>query len=446
MQKCHNCKADICGEASAYIAGSDDEPLLDFSTSKLELPLDDDVNVAQPPIFCYRCEMAQSMSSQTQIQSSHSSSHSPDARGAITHQEYTRCYLRHDDEGQELPDILDFSHCHTVPNVNTPSSRAKTRLSVTAVLCLVFMIGEWVGGYLANSLAIMTDAAHLFSDFGSLLVSLFSIWLSTQSPSKKMSYGYHRAEVLAALASVIVIWLVTGVLVYLAIERIIHGEYDIDANTMLIVSGIGVTINIIMGVILHGGCSLHGHSHEGHGYGHGHHLPISAENTAINHSNENINVRAAFIHVIGDFIQSIGVLVAAFIIKYRPEYAIADPICTFLFSWIVMLTTVGVFRDTVYILMESFPKTIPYHAIASSLTDLENVCAVHDLHVWSLNIGQVAVTAHLALDPSADSEKVLRAASALVSYRYGINRSTFQLEKYDPAIMDNCHFCLPPQD
>lgn len=133
---------------------------------------------------------------------------------------------------------------------------------------------------MSNSLAVMTDAAHMLSDFTSFLVSLFAIWVSARPPSKKMSFGYYRAgiqiirelfhiglcsiinisfcvlEILGALFSVLVIWILTGVLIYLAIDRIIHQDYDIDANTMIIVSSIGVVMNIAMGAILHGGQKL----------------------------------------------------------------------------------------------------------------------------------------------------------------------------------------------
>lgn len=133
---------------------------------------------------------------------------------------------------------------------------------------------------MSNSLAVMTDAAHMLSDFTSFLVSLFAIWVSARPPSKKMSFGYYRAgiqvikelfyiglcsiinisfcvlEILGALFSVLVIWILTGVLIYLAIDRIIHQDYDIDANTMIIVSSIGVVMNIAMGAILHGGLKL----------------------------------------------------------------------------------------------------------------------------------------------------------------------------------------------
>nr|XP_035970476.1 zinc transporter 2 isoform X2 [Halichoerus grypus] len=175
--------------------------------------------------------------------------------------------------------------------------RARRQLYVASAICLVFMIGEVVGGYLAHSLAVMTDAAHLLTDFASMLVSLFSLWMSSRPATKTMNFGWQRAEILGALLSVLSIWVVTGVLVFLAVERLISGDYEIEGGTMLITSGCAVAVNIIMGLTLHQ--SGHGHSHD------------------TGQQQENPSVRAAFIHVIGDFLQSIGVLVAAYILYFK---------------------------------------------------------------------------------------------------------------------------------
>lgn len=107
------------------------------------------------------------------------------------------------------------------------------------------MIAEVIGGYLSSSLAIATDAAHLLTDFASFMISLFSLWMATRPATKTMSFGWYRAEVIGALTSVLLIWVVTGVLVYLAVQRIIYKEYEIEATIMLITSAIGVLVNIM---------------------------------------------------------------------------------------------------------------------------------------------------------------------------------------------------------
>ncbi len=228
--------------------------------------------------------------------------------------------------------------------------KARNKLILASILCLFFMVLEIIGGFLANSLAIATDAAHLLTDFASFMISLFSLWVASRPATRRMSFGWHRAEVIGATVSVLLIWVVTGILVYVAIERIVSKNYEIDATIMLITSGVGVLVNIIMGCTLHQ--HGHGHSHGGGG-GHGHaHDSNDPETLARLSEKENINVRAAFIHVLGDFLQSLGVFVAALIIYFKPEWVIIDPICTFIFSVLVLFTTVRILKDTMNVLME----------------------------------------------------------------------------------------------
>lgn len=353
--------------------------------------------------------------------------------------------------GRELE---TWDHCHQKSSDALKSAKARNQLISASVLCLLFMIAEAVGGYLSNSLAVMTDAAHMLSDFTSFLVSLFALWVSSRPPSKKMSFGYYRAEILGASMSVLIIWILTGVLLYMAVDRLVHPDYDIDADAMIIVSVIGVVMNIAMGVVLHGGlCDKlntvhHGHTHGGGG-GHGHshaedrNHSHSHSNGSSNHSHsaQNMNVRAALIHVIGDLVQSIGVLIAAIIIKYWPELRVADPICTFLFSGLVLATTVGLVRDASHVLMEGVPRNIDYNQVRFDLKSIDGVYAVHDLHIWSLTLDRNALTAHLALGSSAESEKVLKSATRILQNKYGIKHSTVQVERYTASIMEICPRC-----
>ena len=140
----------------------------------------------------------------------------------------------------------DWNHCHS-PDGSRSSldAAARRKLVIACVLCLLFMCAEAVGGYLANSLAIATDAAHLLTDLASFLISLFSLWLASRPASKKYNFGWHRAEVVGALTSVLMIWVITGILVYIAIQRLINKEYEINAPIMLITAGVGVLVNIM---------------------------------------------------------------------------------------------------------------------------------------------------------------------------------------------------------
>ncbi|KAK2855922.1 hypothetical protein Q5P01_004657 [Channa striata] len=288
-------------------------------------------------------------------------------------------------------------------------------------------------GYLAHSLAIMTDAAHLLTDFGSMMVSLFSLWISSRPPTKTMNFGWHRSEILGAFISVMSIWIVTGALVYLAIERIVRNDYEIDGH-------------VIMAYILHHSTTFHAH---GSGYhqidedgqspvthGHGHTLLSGHGNTS---------VRAAFIHVVGDLLQSVGVMVAAIIIYFRPEYKVADPICTFLFSVFVLCTTVTILRDVFRILMEGSPKGIEFNSVKEVLLSVKAVKSMHCLHLWALTLGQALVSVHLAIEEGADPQSVLQEATDLLNTKFGFYSVTIQVELYTED-MSHCSHCQDPSD
>jgi zinc transporter 2 len=354
--------------------------------------------------------------------------------------------------GAEELGALD--HCHTVVPHRNHAAKAKKKLMAASCLCLLFIVGEVIGGYLSGSLAIMSDAAHMFSDFASFLVSLFAIHLGSRKPTKKYTFGYYRAEALGALFTVTIIWFVTGVLLYLAISRLVSGDFQVNPNPMMIVASCAVLFNIILGLLLHGVPHSHGHSHGGGGGSGGHHghshiadeseaADDDVDSTTTKKSHQHLNLRAAMIHVLGDLIQSIGVLISSVIIKMWPEYKNADPVCTLLFSVIVFCTTVTILRDTVRILLESNPDPRDYDAIFNDLFNLDHVIKVHDLHIWSLTTDRIALTVHLAVDGSSGvrREKILQNAIKMLRNKYQIQKTTVQIEDYKASIMNDCEQC-----
>ncbi|XP_046383417.1 zinc transporter 2-like isoform X2 [Ischnura elegans] len=340
---------------------------------------------------------------------------------------------RSDDVILPNPDIsADLGHCHQERS-NAVDVNARRKLITASILCVLFMIGEIVGGVLSGSLAIATDAAHLLTDFASFMISLFSLWVASRPPSRTMSFGWYRAEVIGALTSVLMIWVVTGVLVYLAVERVIHKTFEIDATVMLITSGLGVVVNLIMGCTLH----QHGHSHGGGG-GHSH-------GSGSSHSHEpNINVRAAFIHVLGDFILSFGVFVAALIIYFKPSWAIVDPICTFLFSVLVLMTTITILRDVLIVLMEGMPKGVDFSQVHTTLLNIDGVVRVHNLRIWALSLDKTALSAHLAIRQNVNTQLVLAAASQEIRRSYNFFELTLQVEEFREE-MEDCNQCQCPE-
>jgi len=298
---------------------------------------------------------------------------------------------------------------------------------------------------MAHSLAIMTDAAHLLSDLAGFLISIFALWVSSKEPTSRLSFGFHRAEILGALISVLLIWLLTGVLVYEAVDRI-QNPTDVNGKLMFIVASCGLGVNILMGFILfqadvahsHGGLGGgHGHSHGGDEEDHGH--AHSDDDRALlgNHpkSQKNINVTAAFVHVLGDGIQSIGVMIAAGLIWHNPDWKICDPICTFLFSILVLVTTIRLVKQSAVVLMEGSPEGIDPDEVQKSLEEIKGVTEVHDLHIWSLSVGKPSLSVHMLC--TDDAHAVLQLANDMLSDQYNIHHTTIQVEKEHDQIHCN---------
>ncbi|XP_019368000.1 PREDICTED: zinc transporter 2 [Gavialis gangeticus] len=278
----------------------------------------------------------------------------------------------------------------------------------------------------------MTDAAHLLTDFASMMISLFSLWMASRPATKTMNFGWHRAEILGALLSVLSIWVVTGVLVYLAVERLLSSKYEIQGEAMLITSACAVAVNIMMGVALHQ--TGHGHSH--HGHEHGPHGPDAQPNPS---------VRAAFIHVVGDLLQSVGVLVAAYVIYFKPEYKFMDPVCTFLFSFLVLGTTLTILRDVVLVLMEGTPKGVDFNSVKEILLSIDGVKALHSLHIWALTVSHPVLSVHIAIHENAEAQAVLKEASARLQHEFHFHTTTIQIESYSEDMRD-CQQCQSPFD
>ncbi|XP_075676358.1 proton-coupled zinc antiporter SLC30A2-like [Dermatophagoides pteronyssinus] len=335
----------------------------------------------------------------------------------------------------------ELPHCHFYNEENNRiDEQARFRLILASILCLIFMAIEIAGGLWANSLAIASDAAHLLTDFASFMISLFSIWMASKPASKNMSFGWHRAEVIGALTSILMIWVVTGILCYIATERIVENDFEIQSEIMVITAAIGVVVNIVMGCSLTCGGIPHGHSHGGgmeNGHGHDHSHGFS---TSDHQGKGNINVRAAFIHVLGDFFQSLGVLIASLVIYFYPDYRIIDPICTFFFSIIVLITTLTIMRDVLNVLMEGIPKGIDIKEVQRTLLNIDGVRKVHNLRIWSLSLDKAALSTHLAIEKGKESTHILNATIREIKSRYDIYELTVQIEEYRDEMKD-CQQC-----
>ncbi|URE16469.1 metal tolerance protein [Musa troglodytarum] len=348
------------------------------------------------------------------------------------------------------------------------------KLLIAVVLCIIFMSVEVVGGIKANSLAILTDATHLLSDVAAFAISLFSIWASGWEATPRQSYGFFRIEILGALVSIQLIWLLTGILVYEAIARLLHDTGEVQGVLMFIVSAFGLVVNIVMAVLLghdhghgHGGHDHghgeHGHTHSHVNHGHTHHHEHDAEHgqshaTGHDHAEDsrnkehrepllhpsgeaatsredakektrNINVRSAYLHVLGDSVQSIGVMIGGAIIWWKPEWKMIDMLCTLVFSVIVLVTTIKMLRDILEVLMESTPRQIDATKLEQGLCRLDGVVAIHELHIWAITVGKVLLACHVTITQEADADLVLDTVVGYIKREYNISHVTIQIER-----------------
>lgn len=183
------------------------------------------------------------------------------------------------------------------------------------------------------------------------------------------------------------------------------------------------------------GLALH---QSGHGHSHGNSHDDSSQQ-------QNPSVRAAFIHVIGDLLQSVGVLVAAYIIYFKPEYKYVDPICTFLFSILVLGTTLTILRDVILVLMEGTPKGVDFTTVKNLLLSVDGVEALHSLHIWALTVAQPVLSVHIAIAQNADAQAVLKVARDRLQGKFNFHTMTIQIEKYSED-MKNCQACQGPSE
>lgn len=339
-------------------------------------------------------------------------------------------------------------------------SASMRKLLIAVSLCLVFMSVEVVGGIKANSLAILTDAAHLLSDVAAFAISLFSLWAAGWDATPRQSYGFFRVEILGTLISIQLIWLLAGILVYEAIVRLIHETSEVNGFLMFIVAAFGLVVNVIM-VLLLGHDHGHGHGEHDHGVGHSHGLTVSshhphqeehAKDDQPDHAHEdhshhhdceedhveplldkpkrrNINVQGAYLHVIGDSIQSIGVMIGGGIIWYKPQWKIVDLICTLVFSVLVLGTTIKMLRSILEVLMESTPREIDATKLEQGLIEMEEVVAIHELHIWAITVGKILLACHVKIRPEANADVVLDNVIDYIRREYNISHVTIQIER-----------------
>jgi len=298
----------------------------------------------------------------------------------------------------------DHSHSHSDGHAHhghgshghDHSHGASTRaLGWSLALTLVILVAEGVGGWISNSLALLADAGHVLTDAGALGLSLFVVWLARQQGSSAKTYGYLRWEILAALINGATLLLISVWIVIEALMRFRHPE-PVQGGLMLVVALIGFGVNGVAVWLLHG-------VREG-----------------------SLNVRGAYLHVLGDMLASGGTVVAALVIR-ATGWLGADPVASLVTTVLIMAGAWRLVRESVDVLLEAAPAHIALDTVRTRLEGIAGVESIHDLHVWTVTSGMIAMSAHAIVRESSDHQTVLEQAHDMLQ-TMGIQHVTIQLE------------------
>jgi cobalt-zinc-cadmium efflux system protein len=285
----------------------------------------------------------------------------------------------------------------------TAATRSRPALAVTLVLTCVFVVVELVAGFWTGSLALLADAGHMLTDAGALALALFATWIAARPPTPAKTYGYYRAEILAALVNALLLLIVAGAILVEAWRRW-ETPSAILAGPMAAVAAAGLAVNLVCAWLLHQGAG------------------------------DSLNVRAAYLEVLSDALSSLATLVAAAVVL-ATGWTGADPLAGVLIALLIVPRTWSLLKQAVNVLLEGTPPHLELAEIEAAMCAVAGVRRVHDLHVWTLTSGREAMSAHVVVEDVRESERLLETLHALLHARFGIDHTTMQLETEPPAVL-----------
>jgi cobalt-zinc-cadmium efflux system protein len=268
-------------------------------------------------------------------------------------------------------------------------------LALALVLVLGFAGVELVAGLLAGSLALLADAGHMLSDGFALTLALFAAWLARRPATPERSFGWRRAEILAALANAVTL-VVLGVWIVVEAVQRLGDAPAVEGGWVLAAGSAGLVVNLVAARLLHGAAG-------------------------------GLNVRAALMHVLADLAASVGVIVAALVLLLTGWNG-ADPLAGLLIGLLVLAGTVGILRESVGILLEGVPRGMDARAVGAAMRSAPGVVDVHDLHIWTITSGFPALSAHVLVEPKADCHAIRRELELLLEERFSLTHTTLQVE------------------
>jgi len=287
-----------------------------------------------------------------------------------------------------------MSHNHEGHGTHGIENRFLLSLGLTGLI----FFAELVGGLLTRSLALLSDAAHVFFDVFALALSYAAIRLASLPPNERHTYGYHRLRVMAALVNGATLLLVAFEIFREAIARFSNPE-PVLAGPMLVVAVIGLVVNLVVAFVLRG------------------------------HDHEDLNVRSAFFHVLGDAFASVGVILAG-VVMLLTGWTIIDPLISVLIGVIILVGSGNVLRRSLHILVEGVPRGMTASEVGEVMNSVEGVSEVHDLHVWTVSPGYISLSSHVVLDDQSLSEaqEIMENLKGTLADEFGIEHTTIQVE------------------
>jgi cobalt-zinc-cadmium efflux system protein len=286
------------------------------------------------------------------------------------------------------------------------TTRSQSVLAWALGLTLLFAVIEVVFGFLSNSLALISDAGHMVTDSAALGLALLAQLIAKRPPTAKKTFGFGRAEALAAFVNGLVM---LGVIAWIGIEamqRLRHPE-NVQGTMVMIVAAIGLSINVIVAWVL-------------------------------SHDKESMNTKAALIHVMGDLLGSVAAIISGAIIAYTGWMPI-DPLLSIFVSLLILKSTIAVLKESYHFLMKGVPHHIDYLQIGDDLEATPGVISVHDLHVWDMSPGQPALIGHLEIDDLTAWPRILESIKLMLLSKHGIDHITLQAEISREEAFDECN-------
>lgn len=297
---------------------------------------------------------------------------------------------------------MNHSHAH-----HHHDKHSHQHILVAVALIFGFALVEAISGWWAESLTLLGDAGHMLSDGIALSIAAFAGWLALKPPSQKHSYGLGRAEVVAASLSSLLMLVISVVVIIEAVHRL-HSPRNVRGGIVIIIAAVGLIVNA-----------------------------IAAWQLA--HGERTLNIRAALLHVMGDILGSVAALISGAII-YFTHWMLIDPILSILIGVLILISSLTLIKESLWVLMEAVPGHIDLKTVADRMHQLPGVKEIHDLHIWTLSSGKIALSAHIYIYELSSWQKILLELRDSLKHEFDIDHVTLQPE---PEIID-CQPCKEP--